>query len=384
MTIDLPPEVRAMTEDDVYRTSSQYRLWSFSPESLAALRKKTHELAVERIQQQRGNGGEDSSESDGEDVDFLTMEEELLLVQRACETIRASTDMLSWPAQVKATAVQYLRRFYLSNSPMTYPPKDIYKTCLYLANKTESLHVEVSDFAYQMGKSNPAEILAAEYKVMQALRFTLDVRQPNRGLKGIHIELQNMAEGLPSPETKDEMRKLAFPGVDARSEWRPPKTAEARHVRDRVDAAYAAARELLDAPALLTDVYFLYTPSQIVFAAMQIADPPLISWFFTSRLPLQSPTRPTILATIQACADILADFSESQLLSKEQRGKLEAKLEKCRDPNTRDMIKSHMAKKGGEVAGNDEKAKKRKLEREAGTKEGVDVFGPGLTSGNGA
>src|SRR5271168_1763647 len=38
-----------MNEDERYRTSTQYRLWSYTPESLAALRSTTNQVAAERV-----------------------------------------------------------------------------------------------------------------------------------------------------------------------------------------------------------------------------------------------------------------------------------------------------------------------------------------------
>lgn len=107
MTQQPPPEVRALTEDDIYRTSSQFRVWSFSPERLAELRAKTHQIAVERIERQRTRGangaieGQENGQYDGEKPDYLTEEEELRLVQRYCDMIRATNDHLNWPANVK-------------------------------------------------------------------------------------------------------------------------------------------------------------------------------------------------------------------------------------------------------------------------------------------
>lgn len=104
MTHQLPPEVRVLTEDDIYRTSSQFRVWSFSPESLAARRTKTHEIAIERIERQRSKGAlgdQQNNQQDGERLDYLTEHEELRLVQKYCDMIRATNDNLSWPANVK-------------------------------------------------------------------------------------------------------------------------------------------------------------------------------------------------------------------------------------------------------------------------------------------
>ncbi|TKA64271.1 hypothetical protein B0A55_10214 [Friedmanniomyces simplex] len=376
-----------INEDDLYRTSSQYRLWSFSPESLAALRRKTHELAIARASQFAGT----SNSSDGDAFDCLTSAECLRLVQRYLDQIRTTSDHFKWPMTVKATAAQYLARFYLSNSPLTYPPKEIYKTVLFLACKTEATHMTLSEYARRI--STPAdEVLAPEYKVMQALRFTLDVRQPYRGLKGVLMELFNLAEGrvgeVEGVETggaaalQAEMLGLELPSKTAQTMWRVRDSGkvEGKALVDRINAAYSAARTILDGPALLTDAYFLYTPSQILLAALHLADEPLTSFYLRTKLPLMSDLRPKILATIAASAELLGSFSGSQVLSKEERAALERKLEGCRDPSTRDLVGSHAGAKRG--AGGDEeaeeKARKKKAARDKALKEGDDLFGPSL------
>jgi cyclin H len=160
----------------------------------------------------------------------------------------------------------------------------------------------------------------------------------------------------------------------------------AKHLDNRIQAAYSAARALLDVQALLTDVYFLYTPSQILLAAMLLADEPLTSFYLSTKLPLDSPTRPKILATLRACAEALASFDQSKVLTKDERAELEKKLDRCRDPSTRDLVKAFAAMRqdGGEDGKMDEAVvQRRKAEREKNQKEGDDLFGPSLGKGKG-
>ncbi|KAK4501336.1 hypothetical protein PRZ48_007144 [Zasmidium cellare] len=379
-----------LSEDDIYRTSTQYRLWSYSPAQLAAQRKKTHELAIARARQ---NASKDGEQNGASDLEYLTEEEELQLVQRYCGNIRSVADHLKWPMNVKTTAVQYLKRFYLSNSCMTYPPKEIYKTALFLASKTEAIHITVPKFAASISADADA-ILAPEYKVMQALRFTLDVRQPFRGLKGALMELMNMAEGLmgtlsnteqkTGKEVQAAMLALKLPPPGSKTPWKAPSgTLTPTHLNDRIRAAYDAARHLLDAPASLTDAYFLYTPSQILLAALHLSDEPLTSFYLDTKLPTTSPHRSKILSTIQSGAEMLASYNPKGM-SKEERDALEKKLDRCRDPTTKDLIKSHAAmKRNGVEEGklDEEKSKRRKLEREKSSKEMDDLFGPSLAGG---
>lgn len=242
----------------------------------------------------------------------------------------------------------------------------------------------LSEYARRIS-SKPEEILAPEYKVMQALRFTLDVRQPFRGLKGVLMELLNMVDGLPDSSMSEGLIQLANPGSSDVTAWKPPRDGKltTKDIKDRVHAAYSAARTILDHHALMTDVYFLYTPGQILHAALRRADTQLADHYLSTKLALSLTQRPQILATVQSCADMLAAFSTSAVLTKDERSALEAKLEMCRDETTKDMVGNHLARKVGAATDDGEKISRKKAEREKFEQEGHDLFGPPLQA-NGA
>lgn len=387
--------VHNVSEDDIYRASSQFRLWSFSPEQLAAQRRKTHELALARAQQYLSQHNGASAPTQPRTTECLTEAEELRLVQKYCETIRITALSIKWPMHVAITAIQYLKRFYLSNSCMTYPPKEIFKTVMFLASKTEAMHLTLTQFSRTIA-SEPDAVLAPEYKVMQALRFTLDVRQPSRGLKGTLMELLNMAEGMlgpvPGAEETDGKRlqkklfELKPPENGNRTQYRPPQSAaqDIAHARERIQLAYQCAKDILDSIASVTDAYLLYTPSQMIMAALELADAPLLHFYLDTKLPLSSPTRPKILATVHSCAELFAAYDSKKSMSKDERAAQEKKLEACRDPNTRDLVKVHAAvKRNGAEDGklSEQDVKRRKLEREKSSKEMDELFGPSLGGG---
>ena len=95
------PEV-TMTEDDIYRSSTQYRQWSYTPNSLASLRATTNALAADRvkdaIQRLRLEKGQANAQ---EDVDCLTVEEEQKLVEFYCIKAMDFADFLDFPTNVK-------------------------------------------------------------------------------------------------------------------------------------------------------------------------------------------------------------------------------------------------------------------------------------------
>ena len=89
-------------EDEVYRTSSQYRYWSYTQDSLSSLRRSTNDQASERVRaairrasgvpiEQNGhpNGETDRPEHDQAEtgIETLTVEEELKIVRWGCQRI---------------------------------------------------------------------------------------------------------------------------------------------------------------------------------------------------------------------------------------------------------------------------------------------------------
>jgi len=110
-----------MNEDERYRTSSQYRLWSYSPESLAKLRETTTELAASRVREaisrSKANSTAPSSADTSEaetnsdlqkklvpgnaEVECLTAEEELELLTFYCRQTIALGNHLKVPTEVK-------------------------------------------------------------------------------------------------------------------------------------------------------------------------------------------------------------------------------------------------------------------------------------------
>jgi cyclin H len=261
---------------------------------------------------------------------------------------------------------------------MTYHPTDIVKTALFFATKTENHYFRLTKFAEAIGKTTPEDVLASEFLLTQGLRFTFDVRHPFRALEGAVMELQAIANSNGGI--------LPFPGAN---QVLPPK--ELGNMNRRVRDAHGKAREYLKTSALLSDAYFHYTPSQIMFAALNIADPDLVKWYISSKFPslksdtsTASPQLDKVLSTIRACASMIitvpptAQPSEIELKEMKQLAK---KLQKCRNPDKIDLVAlNKKAKREGEEEGVlDERAlKKRKLEKERLAKEGEDLFGPAL------
>lgn len=107
-----------MSEDDIYRTSTQYRLWSFTRESLASLRSTTNASAADgvraAIQSQRASQAASDTAHDEDsykrpdstkEVDCLTVEEEQKLVGFYCVKAMQFADFCEFPTNVKVVQI---------------------------------------------------------------------------------------------------------------------------------------------------------------------------------------------------------------------------------------------------------------------------------------
>ena len=113
-----------LSEDDIYRTSTQYRLWSFTRESLSSLRSTTNQSAADGVraalksihsQQTAGELEGQSSHDEAtrptnyvKEVDCLTVEEELKLVGFYCVKTMQFADFCEFPTNVKVEIVSIL------------------------------------------------------------------------------------------------------------------------------------------------------------------------------------------------------------------------------------------------------------------------------------
>lgn len=153
------------TEDARYRQSSQYELWSFSPAQLAALREKTNSAARSRIAERlsshpapSSNGFSVSTSSantpdpDGTSTpalpEFLTPAEEGLVVTFYTSELLRAGDHADMSDEIKATAAAFLRRFYVTNSIMTYPPPQMLIVALFFGCKAEGSFPSITESVF--------------------------------------------------------------------------------------------------------------------------------------------------------------------------------------------------------------------------------------------
>lgn len=273
---------------------------------------------------------------------------------------------------------------------MTYDGTKISKTAFFLALKLElgTRAGSASDFASRLPKTSRDDIVAPEYTIVQALRFNFEVRHPFRGLKGVHLELEDIIRGnyegvAHDGRTPQDLRTEALAALEI---------ADEEEAATKLGNIYAHAKDILTMAAQLTDAYFLYTPAQILLAAHLLVSPGLAEFYLSTKIPSSLPAAQKIRSTLQSCAELLSSHrsyaknpAQHKLAWAEtdppEIKRAMKKLRGCKDPTTQDLVALNAGKKRDVVRDGsleEGKAKRRKLNREQAEKESDAFWGPEL------
>ncbi|KAJ2870734.1 hypothetical protein FB639_004578, partial [Coemansia asiatica] len=303
----------------LFKQTSQYRDWRFTPESLAQQRAANNKKGIERVLQglrEEAQVDDDPSMSETRineaKNNLLTPSEELELVDYYLQMVHVyaltykRNGLLKPDAvnNVKATAINFIKRFYIHNVVFDYPPKSIMLTCFYLATKVENAFVKIDDFirplqSAEMKRGGKAQtknedILDLEFVVIQSLQFELAAHHPYRPAYGFYLDMQAYIED-----------------------------------KGLLKEVYEKTQSYID-QSLYTDLVFFYQPSQIALGAFKLAAKdkdldidPYLTQCFEARL-LESLY--TILDDIQ---DIVSNRNPTAV---DKAREIDRKLILCRNP----------------------------------------------------
>ncbi|TGZ84286.1 hypothetical protein EX30DRAFT_338819 [Ascodesmis nigricans] len=324
-----------------YILSTQNRHYSFTPTELSSLRKHTLELSLTPLASPPA----------------LTAHHTLKILTHYTLTLSKLCHHFGVPSAVRGTAITILHRLYLHLSPVTTHPKTLLLPILLLAMKTELGGTSISQFirtAEEVGLSTTKkELQSPELMIAAGLRWSLTVRHPWRGLDGAMVVLIR--------EFGDQ--------EDA-----------------RIRKASQKARQWLTGDCFMTDAGFLYTPSQLLWAALWAQDQELIDRYMKGRFSDE------VAEKIKECADVFV-FGTRKIAGCEEEairwGGAVNEKELVSEAKVGDRM-VHLARKeldqgrkraeeealGREAEERERRKKKRKMEMEK--MKADDVFGPAL------
>ncbi|KAF7436962.1 hypothetical protein PC9H_003796 [Pleurotus ostreatus] len=315
------------TKIPLYEASTQFKHWRFSVDELVRTRASMNEAAVDAI---RATFEADEPGSSA-NIAFLNWEEEQLLVKLYMSKISQLCGHFRFPDEVEATAISYLKRFYLKNTVMDWHPKNVMLTTLFLAAKTTNNPISLEAFTTHIPKTSPSDVLDLEFLVAQSLEFEFAVWHAHRALWGIVLDIQSL------------------PPAAAQTEDPPPSQL--------YDAALAHIRE-----SRLTDAELIYTPSQIALAAASLVAPDLAARWSHSKLSASgSGTPPAALdATVEAIKSMIVNFGHPPNVNDVRD--IDRRLKICKNPEKVVGSKAYLAKKAEEERKAEEKRNKKAVE----------------------
>ncbi|KAJ7630739.1 cyclin-like protein [Roridomyces roridus] len=329
-----------MAKTPLYEASTQFKNWRYSPDSLASVRASLNSAAVAVIR----NTFESDEPGSSSAVSFLTPDEELLLVRLYISKIPQLCGFFHFPEEVEATAVSYLKRFYLKNTVMDWHPKNVMLTALFLATKTTNNPISLEAYTNNIPKTSPSDVLDLEFLVAQSLGFEFAVWHAHRALWGIWLDLQSVPDA--------------------------PRNRATTHA-DIYDAALQHVRA-----SRLSDAELVYTPSQIALASLSMASPDLASEWAASKFPPDSPSVPGLQTTL---ASIRALIESSVVPNVEAVRAVDLRLKLCKNPEKVVGSKAYLAKK----AEDERKAEEKRMKKAAEATTEGDPFGDELAGGPG-
>ncbi|QRV76383.1 Cyclin, C-terminal domain [Ceratobasidium sp. AG-Ba] len=317
----------------LYEASTQFRNWRFSTEQLAANRKSLNAAAVNGIRELLERESPGSSEG----VKFLDADEEHTLVTYYCRVVTSMCARIGLAEEVEATAVSYLKRFYLKNTVMDWHPMNVMITILFLATKTCNMPVSLDYYVSKLpsGKTSAQDVLELEFLVAQSLSFEFTVWHAHKALWGIALDLQSLPE------------------LDQESAKRVHATALG-HMR--------AAR--------LTDAELIYTPSQIAIACIYIADAHMAETYLAAK------GSANMLTLVQEVAD---------LIEREGKGadvglvkEIDRRLKLCKNPERVPGTKLYEARQAKADAAAEKKRSLKAASTQESMKSQEEMFGPSI------
>ncbi|KAI8984477.1 cyclin-like protein [Mycotypha africana] len=280
----------------VYEESTQYKHWRFSSKQLWNMRNENNKEAITRVRRIVQEEQDANKESKTDDKEYLSPKEELALCRFYEKQLQFMSRHCKFPNVVMATAIAYMKRFFLNNTVMDYHPKDIRLTCLFLATKAEGERISIKEFGEKLRLPNVNSVLDLEFTVSQGLKFEYYVHHPYRPAYGFFLDLQQ-SESVDLNTLKDTYSKV----------------------------------EKILADIILSDLPLIYQPSQLALAAFISAGEEngfdqRVKDYITDKFGNNAATLLNIINKI------VHQIKEFKPVTQDEAKKIDYKLKRCKNP----------------------------------------------------
>lgn len=163
-----------------FSQSTQKSKWLFKPQDLERTRATLLTSALQLAQQ---------GPTQPDEALTLTADDERKLLTFYHRQTMDICNSFKFPHKVIATALIYLKRFYLAYSTVEYNPRDLMVTCIYLACKIEEHYIGAEELC-RHAKVNPEMVLRRELTLLQGVKFDLICYAPYRAVTGFLEDIE--------------------------------------------------------------------------------------------------------------------------------------------------------------------------------------------------
>lgn len=343
-----------VTDDDIFRNSSQFSKWSFTKQQLKDIRQNLADETLLRFQEKlksflaehESDNFLTDEEKEAISSEFelgISSEEQLQIVSLYAQKVQIFCTKLKLPSEVIATSIIFFKKFYITNSVINLHPKNLIFTCIFLACKSENHFISAETFASKV-KQDKQSILENEFRLLESLKFSLMNHHLFKPLHGFYLDIQSVLYGK----------------VD----------------KNYLGTVYEKSKKML-LNSYLTDVFYHYSPPHITLTALILEDEQLILKYLELKFLGFDPLTPeeklnesqliskkmydTLMKTIENCKQ---DLQTSLLPDRETAWKIDARIHYFLDPMS--FIKRFRAQKesnsNSNEASEEPDKKKQKIE----------------------
>jgi len=239
-----------------FSESTQYQHWRFSPSQLEELRRNANKIANARF------GREIVSYQEEQQVQYFIEKK----IQESCAS-------RNFPDKLGATAITFFKRVYLAKSLLDIPPKECAVCCICLASKSEEHNIPFEELIPMFQISSSTDVLTYELVILHILKFHLKIYHPYRSLYGFIADMQ--AKQLATSQQLEEVWQSGLKFIHK---------------------------------SLITDLQYLYSPSQIALGAIVATKTSLLDVpkYLNSCFPQETPALADVLGNIATLAELIS------------------------------------------------------------------------------
>lgn len=273
-----------VSNDDLFKRSTQWRSWTKTASSLEECRSVTHQRAKNELIK-----NVHIMEKDEFLENIPNQEECLKLVRYYLVKCKELGQFLKIRDDIIITCMIYLSRFFLEKSILEYDIKGVMYTCLFLGCKVQDCMISPERMCQLIPNLSRDNLLKYEWDILKTLKFQLMVHEPNRCVWGFFLDFQSL---WMKSERLDKMLDL--------SKWWCLESFK-------------------------SDVQFKYTPSQVALACMYLSDDIMVEKYLEHRGELET------LPLIKSAAEEIKQVQSEQLDIKEAKD-ITLKVNFAKDP----------------------------------------------------